>query len=377
MSGPGPEGAGTPAGGARATLVALAGPAGRWWPRLAGLFVLWAVAHELATGSGFVAAVAGPPGLLLLVLAGLAALVAAAGAPFAERGSATGRAARALSLAGTGLLLLSPPLSLATRDMRMLRVGEGQELPPGALPGLPAVRVGELHLAPRGPHLLSKTVEVPLLTPGGDEVRVGLFPPARLAGWRLAVFQFGYAPALEWYGPDGRPVAEGFMMLGTFPRTEEEARLVEWLPEPNVMMGVGTFPPKVEDLITPPGSDRHLHVRLVEATIAGRRRPLADPEAYKYSMDGRPSDPVLYLQVFEGTERRFEGTIAGGGGAEFPGGSVRAAREVLLWADLQAVRDPFVELFLGGGVLLSGGAVVGLAAAARRLARRRRGAPPR
>jgi hypothetical protein len=346
--------------GARDTLAALSAPARRWAPRLAGLFALWAVGMELAAGRGFIAAVVSLPGVVLLVLAGLASLLAAAAEPFAGRGSAGGRSARVLAYAGAGLLLLSPPLSLATRETRSLRVGEGQELPPGALPGLPALRVGELTLAPTGPVLLSKTVEVPLLTADGEEVRVGLFPPARIAGWRLTVFQFGYAPAVEWFGPDGRPIAEGFMMLGTFPRTEEEARLVEWLPEPNVMMGVGTFPPKVEDLLTPPGQRRHLHLRLQEATIAGKRRTLADPQAYKVVMDGRPTDPALFVEVFEGTERRFAGTIAGGSGAEFPGGRVQVARELRLWADLQAVRDPFVELFLAGGLLLLAALVGGL-----------------
>jgi hypothetical protein len=346
--------------GAGATLAALSAPARGWASRLAGLFAIWAIGMELATGQGFIAAVMSPPGVLLLVLAGLATLLAAAGEPFGGRGTAAGRACRTLALAGTGLLLFSPPISLATRDTRMLKVGEGQELPAGALPGLPALRVGELTLSPSGPVPLSKTVEVPLLTADGEEVRVGLFPPARLGGWRLAVFEFGYAPAVEWFGPDGRPIAEGYMMLGTFPVTEEDARLVEWLPKPNVMMGVGTFPPKVEDLLTPPGSRWHLHLRLQEATLAGSRRTLADPEAYRYVMDGRPSAPTLYVEAFEGTERRFAGTIAGGSGAEFPGGRVQVGKELLLWADLQAVRDPFVELFLLGGILLSCGALGGV-----------------
>jgi hypothetical protein len=347
---------------ARDTLSALSAPGRRWAPRLAGLFVLWAVGHELATGAGFVAAVARPPGSVLLVLAGLAAIAAAVAEPFTGRGTVGGRLSRALALAGAGLLLLAPPLSLVTRETRMLRVGEGQELPPDPGTGLPALRVGRFTLAPRGPVLLSKTVEIPLLTADGEEVRVGLFPPARLAGWRLAVFQFGYAPAVEWYGADGRPIAEGFMMLGTFPRTEEEARLVEWLPQPNVMMGVGTFPPKVEDLLTPPGSRLHLHLRLQDATIAGARRKLADPEAYRYVMDGRPSDASLFVEVFEGTERRYAGTIASGSGAEFPGGRLFVAPELALWADIQAVRDPFVELFLAGGGALLASALMGLGA---------------
>lgn len=358
--------------GAKETLAALAAPARRWSPRLTGLFAAWAIGMELATNRGFIGAVVSPPGVLLLVLAGLAALLAAAAEPFTGRGSAGGRGARALALAGAGLLLLSPPLSLATRETRMLKVGEGQELPPGALPGLPALRVGEFTLAPHGPVLLSKTVEVPLLTADGDVTVVGLFPPARLAGWRLAVFQFGYAPAVEWHGTDGRPIAQGFMMLGTFPRTEEESRLVEWLPAPNVMMGVGTFPPKVEDLLTPPGSRWHLHLRLQEATVAGQRRTLADAESYKYVMDGRPSDPTLFVEAFEGTERRFAGMIPAGSGAEFPGGRVHVARELLLWADLQAVRDPFVELFLAGGLLLVAALAAGLGVLAFGAVRRRR-----
>jgi hypothetical protein len=249
----------------------------------------------------------------------------------------------------------------------MLKVGEGQSLPPGALPGLPALRIGELALAPTGPFFpLSKSVEVPLELPDGGEVRVGLFPPARLGGWRLAVFEFGYAPSLEWSDAAGREIAGGFMMLGTFPRTEEESLLVDWLPAPNVMMGVGTFPPKVEDLLTPPGSRRHLHVRLQSAEIGGVRRNLAAPDAYRYVMDGRPRAPALYLQVFDGSQRQFEGLVRAGERVRYGAGELYVAPEVALWADLQAVRDPFVELFLAGGLLLAAGAIAGIAALAAR-----------
>lgn len=357
--------------GLRNTLAAIAAPGRRWSARLAGLFVLWAVAHELATGAGFINAVSRPPGSLLLVAAGLAALAAALGEPFTGRGTAGGRTARALALVGAGLLLLAPPLSLVTRETRMLSVGEGQELPSRGRGGLPALRIGRFTLAPRGPFPLSKTVEVPLETADGEEIRVGLFPPARLAGWRLTVFEFGYAPAVSWVGSDGATIAEGFMMLGTFPRTEEESRLVEWLPQPNVMMGVGTFPPKVEDLLTPPGTNLHLHLRLQEATIGGVRRNLADPEAYRWVMDGHPTAHSLFVEVFDGAERRYAGTIPSGSGAEFPGGHLFVAPELALWADIQAVRDPFVEIFLAGGAALVAGALAGLATLA--VGRTRRG----
>ncbi|HET9554276.1 MAG TPA: hypothetical protein VFP50_15010 [Anaeromyxobacteraceae bacterium] len=358
---------------ARATLLALAPPARRWSGRLAALFAAWALGLELATGAGFIAAVATPPGAILLVLAGLAALLAAAAAPFSA-GPRSDRAARGLALAGAGLLLLAPPLSLALRETRTLQVIEGQPLPPGALPGLPPLRVGDLRLAGGGPFPLSKTVAVPLLLPDGAAVEVGLFPPARLAGWRLAVFQFGYAPALEWRDGAGRPLAAGYVMLGTLPRTEEEGRLVEWLPEPNVMMGVGTFPPKVEELIAAPGGALHLHLRLEEATLGGARRALAAPDGWRWAMDGRPADPTFAVELFEGPARRFAGTVRGGETVRLPGGQVTVARGVRLWAELQAVRDPFVELFLAGGLLVAAGGLAGLVALATRLAARRRAA---
>jgi hypothetical protein len=160
------------------------------------------------------------------------------------------------------------------------------------------------------------------------------------------------------------------MMLGTFPKTEEAAALVSWLPEPNVMLGVGTFPPDVEDLLTPPGTDLHLFMRLEAATIAGVRRDLTSGEAWRWAMDGRLEDPLLLVQVFRGSRKLFEGRLRGGEAATFPGGRVEVAPEVLLWVELLASRDPFLAVGIGGAALvLAGGAL----AAAAWLARRRRG----
>jgi hypothetical protein len=127
----------------------------------------------------------------------------------------------------------------------------------------------------------------------------------------------------------------------------------------------------VEDLLTPPRSNLHLHIRLHDATIAGVRRTLASPEGYKHVMDGRPSDPTLLLQVFEGTERRFEGPVKAGQTLRFAGGQVTVAPEILLWANLQLVWDPFVELFLVGGLLLATGGLGALANLFASLVRRR------
>ena len=81
----------------------------------------------------------------------------------------------------------------------------------------------------------------------------------------------------------------------------------------------------------------------------------------------------IYLQLFEGRERRFEGPVRAGQTLRFEGGQITVAPELLLWAYLQAVRDPFVELFLAGGALLLAGGGCSLASALSSLRRR----PPR
>ncbi len=352
-----------------------------WAARLAVAFAAWAIVLELARGSGFIAAIASTPGALLLGGAGVL-LAASAMAPLlpGAKGGGAVRAARLLWRGGLALLLIGPPLSLRASDARSVRVGEGMELPPGWLPDLPPVRISSISVAPGGPHLLSKQVEVEAIRESGEPIRIGLFPPAGLGAWRLAVFQFGYAPGIEWSGEGGRQIAEGYVMLGTFPKSEEEARLVAWSPEPNVMMGVGTFPPKLEDLLTPRGSRDHLFLRIASARVAGAERDLTGPDAWKWLMQGRLEDPVYFAQVFRGAEKVFEGRVRGGEEARYSAGRLLVTREVVYWADLQASRNPGARLVAAGAPLLAAGAALALGAAIAGRVRRRRAraslAPP-
>ncbi len=335
--------------------------------RLLALFAFYAAALELGAARGLVAAVASPFGLLLLAAAG--ALLAWRTAREAWRGGVppARRAARALAGAGGALALLALPASLVLRDSRQLTIGEGQTLPAGRLPGLPETSFGEVSLAPEGPHVLSKTVAIEAAPAGGATVSVGLFPPAPLGPWRASVYRFGYAAGVTWLGEGGAGIVRAYVMLGTLRHSEEESSLVAWTPEANVMMGAGTFPPRLEELVSPPGADRHLFLRLDEATIAGARRDLRDPDAYRWLLDGRLADPVFFAQVFRGREKVFEGKVRGGEAVRFPGGALELDRRVLLWVDLLAVRDPFLP-WVGVGLLaLALGLALGAALAAGRL----------
>lgn len=347
--------------------------------RVLAVLAFYVAALDLARGEGLVGAVASPPGIALLALA---AALFAWSAVRLLRGRdvpAPRRAARALAAAGAALVLVAVPASLVLRDVRTVSVGEGEDLP--AEGGLPAVHVGEIRLAPRGPHLLSKTVDVELQPENEDPVTVGLLPPTSVAGRRWSVFRFGYAPGFSLVDDRGRTVAAGFVKLGTLPQTEEDARLVQWTPETNLMMGAGTFPPRLEDLVSPPGSGWHVFLRVVRARLGSATRDLTEPDAYRWLLDGHPEQPVFFAQVFRGRERVFDGLVRGGETVRFAGGSLALAPELRLWVDLVATRDPWMPVAVAGLGMLAAGAALSAALALRRVTRRRRApappAPPR
>ncbi len=336
------------------------------------LFALYAAVLDLGWGVGFIGAVVSPVGLVLLVGAGLLLGVRAVRVTRAP-GPRSLRAARALLAGGGALVLVASPASLLLRNGGALTAGEGQEIGPDQLPGLPPLRFGRVAVAPHGPHFLSKTVSIDVEAPGEPPISIGLFPPTPLAGWRFSVMRYGYAPGIVWLGPDGGRLAEGFVHLGILPHREEDAALVRWAPEANVMMGAGTFPPKLEELVSPEGTGAHLFLRLDEATIAGARRDLRDPDAYRWLADGRLERAVFFVQAFRGKEKVFEGRVRAGEAVRFPGGALEISPEVRLWVELIATRDPFLPWVGAGLALLAFGVVLraGLAAAgvARRAAR--------
>lgn len=336
--------------------------------RLLAAFAFYAAALELGASWGLVAAVASPAGALLLAGAGAlfgVRAVAAARAP-GPRGA---RAARVLVAAGAALALLGIPASFATRDTRTATILEGETEP--LLPGRPPVRFGPIALAPRGPHLLSKTVSIPARAADGGEVEIGLFPPRRVEGALVSVYRFGYAARVRWSADDGRALWDGPVLLGTLEHREEDAALVAWTPEPNVMMGAGTFPPRLEELVSPPGRDAHLFLRLEAATVAGARRDLRDPDAYRWLVDGRLEDPVLFAQVFRGREKVFEGKVRAGERVEYDGGELSLEPRVLLWVDLLVTRDAFLPWAGLGLALLAAGLALHGGIGARRLLGRR------
>jgi hypothetical protein len=338
------------------------GAAPRWARRAGAALVAWIVVSEVVLHRGLPQTAASPAATVLGVATCVLLLACAAGALVAP-GTRARRSSRALLLAGSALLLFAPPASLLWRTTETLQIGEGQELQADALPGLPPLSIGAITLASRGENLLlSKTVSVEARDAEGGRHEIGLWPPARVGAWRMAVQRFGYAPEVVWLGAGGVPLLDGYAMLGTFPKTEADASLVTWTPPPNVMMGIGLYPPELEDLLTPPRSRQHLFLRLDEATLAGVRRNLRDADAHRWLSDGRPEAPVWFAQVFSGREKVYEGRLRAGEEARFQGGAIRIGGDLVLWAEVQAVRDPWGWLAVAGAIAVVLGAALAVVA---------------
>lgn len=337
--------------------------------RLLVAFALLAAVGELGLGLGLVATLASLPGKALLVASGL--LLAAGGAAALARH----RLVRAATLAGAGVFLTSLPPSLLLRDSVVRTVVEGAVLGPREVAGLPPVSFGRVELLPRGPLFLSKTVSIEARTLDGEPLRVGLFPPSPIGPWRLSVIRYGYAPDVTWRGPDGRVRWRGSVPMGAVLHDDEEESLVAWTPEPNLMMGAGTYPPKLEELVAADGADEHLFLELEAATIAGARRDLRDPEAHRWLADGRLEEPVFLLRVFHGRAQVLEARVRAGQAVSFDGGTIAVAPDVALYVDVLATRDPWLKGIAGGLALLALGLLGGGAAAVVGRVRRPRGAP--
>ncbi len=348
----------------RAPSVAAAALAGapRSARRLLLLLAFYLLADQLFSGSSFLEASFSAPAIALGAAVSLLFVASAAAAVLDGAAPWRLRVAQALARAGLAIVLAAVPASLTFRVARGLPVGEGQEISPEEIAGLPPLRFGRVTLAPSNPHpLLSKSVRIEAwVRDEAERLEVGLFPPARLGSWALSVTRFGYAPGLDLWDASGRPIVQGWVMLGTFPHTEQEERLVTWTPAPNVMMGVGTFPPKLEDLISPPGSPWHLFLRIDEAEVGGIRRDLRGPDAHRFVLDGRLEHPRYFVQVFRGNEKVWEGRLRGDEEASFPGGRARLSDDVVLWVDLLAVWDPWLYLMIVGALAVAAGLLLRL-----------------
>lgn len=330
---------------------------------LASLLAAYALTMEIAAGWGLPRVLLSWPSVLL-GLALVATLAAGAAAPFLDPAEpAARRWAAALTRGGLALLLAGAPLSLVARTERVFEAAEGDAGPPEAVPTLPVRRFGAVRVAPRGDNpVLSKSISVAVELADGSTSTVGLWPPTRLGAWRLSVLRYGFAPGVDWRDQAGDPVAQGHFLLGTLPRTAAETALVTWTPEPNVMLGVGLYPPRVEDLVRGNRPGRHLFLRLQSAVLAGTRRAVADPSAHRWLADGRAESPEWFAQVLENGAAVWSGTLRPGERVSFPGGSLLLVPELRLWVELQAVRDPFGYAAALGALAAAAGLLLRLAA---------------
>lgn len=279
--------------------------------------------------------------------------------------------ARGLVWLGIAMLLLGVPRSISEKERKVFRVAEFQGRDPNFLKGLSEIDFGRVTLASKGDNvLLSKKVDVEArvsMLEGYKLFHIKLFPVTRIGQWRLTVNQYGYAPFLEWMGPDGKPVVNSWIMLGSFPRQYGDSKLVDWIPPINLMLGVGYYPPARDDIFSIPGNPHRVYIRMEEATIKGVRRNLTDPEAHRFLSDGKPENPRYLIEIFKGNKRVLKKHLNAGEVARFPGGELRLSNNVLLWAEIQADRNPWIMAVGVGLYTLTAGLLLSMLALSMRI----------
>lgn len=332
---------------------------------MAAAFLIYSLVMNIAGGMNLPMIMMSKAGLffsgcvsiLMLVSAGAFALSARAGGRIRA-------AARVFLWVGAAMVIAAIPRSISDEGKKVFKANEFQTTQSNHLEGLSELRFGRVTLRSRGSNaLLSKSVEIDTKVTmlDGDRMhRVGLFPATRVGPWRLTVNKFGYAPYMEWMDAKGNPVIDNWIMIGAAPRMIDDMGVIEWAPTVNLMLGVGFYPPLMDDVFGRMDNPYRVYVRLQEATIAGKRRDMTDPEAHVFLCDGRPESPIYLVRIFKEEKKIYDKKIKAGEKIVFPGGSLRLSSNVMLWVEIQAQKNNWLMPVMPGFMFM----IISLALAA-------------
>lgn len=323
----------------------------------AAAFLVYSLVMNIAGGMNLPMIMLSKAGLFLSGAVSALMLVSAATfAVSARRGGRLRAAARIFLWAGGAMVIVAIPRSINDEGKKVFKANEFQIIPANYLEGLSELSFGRVALRSKGSNaLLSKSVSIDAkaaMLDGDRMFRIGLFPSTHIGPWRLTVNRFGYAPYLEWKDPKGNSVIDNWIMIGAAPRMIDDMGLIEWVPSINLMLGVGFYPPVRDDVFGQMENPHRVYVRLQEATIAGKRRDMTDPEAHAFLCDGRPENPMYLVRIFKEEKKIYDKKIKAGEKIVFPGGSIRLSSNVMLWVEIQAQKNNWLKLVMPGFMLM-------------------------
>ncbi len=248
-------------------------------------------------------------------------------------------------------------LSVNTRQSYERMLCEGQTL---RLHGLSLTLRGvTVHENPGGV-FLSKSVQARLES-NGAHTTIHLFPPKKISGFFTQTTGFGFAPHVDIRNAEGNVLFSGYVLLGSFSERKTEALLPAKQKAPQVMMGVGYFPPKIEGAFKLPGSPVHFYVKIVSGNIKGKRYAFKGADYYVPLMKGRLESPQYYLGIFNGKKTLYLGPAETNRKIPFKGGTITLSEKLRYIVGIKVAHDYGINVLLTGLFFMLSGSVLQLA----------------
>lgn len=166
----------------------------------------------------------------------------------------------------------------------------------------------------------------------------------------------GFAPRVDIRNAKGTVLFSGYVLLGSFSGRETEALVPVKQKAPQVMMGVGYFPPKIEGAFKLPGSPVHFYIKIVSGNIKGKRYGFKGADYYVPLMKGRLESPHYYLGIFNGKTPIYLGPAETNRKIPFKGGTIVLSDNLRYTVGIKFAKDYGVNVLITGLLfLLCGG----------------------
>lgn len=175
-----------------------------------------------------------------------------------------------------------------------------------------------------------------------------LFPPKIISGFFMQTTGFGFAPHVDIRDASGKVLFSGYVLLGSFSGSETEAPVPVKQKAPQVMLGVGYFPPQIEGTFKLPGSPFLFYVKIVSGSIKGKRYAFKGADYYIPLMNGRLETPHYYLGIFKGKKTLYLGPAGTNRKISFKSGTIMLSEKLRYTVGIKVAHDYGVTVLLAG-----------------------------
>lgn len=237
-----------------------------------------------------------------------------------------------LLLVGAGLLFLGLTVSLLTRQAQVLTLKEK------AAASLDDKTVKlEAVKTVNQPNFFFSRDQIATVKVGKERFQFGVFPLRRgFTFWHTT--QFGFAPELTVSNVQGYVEYDANLYFGLNPLDPKLNKLIPRRPPPRLMLGVGTYPPELEDVFTIPGTKQVYFLRLEQGRFQGKNYNLMSPDYYLWLTNGRLKKPVYRLMVWENNKLIFNRLVKPQQPVQVKDRTVSIGK-LAYWVEISKVKD--------------------------------------